>query len=1114
VTNFDVCGALPTGTTLLEASAGTGKTFTIAALATRLVAEGYADLSQLMLVTFGRLATAELRERVRGQLLSAYRALGDPPTARADDDDSVEHLLATGTDAEIAERRHRLRGALSAFDAATIATTHSFCEQMLASLGTAGDKDPSDSLIERVEDLVDEVVTDWWVQRFSPMGTAAPFTTFGGCARPIAKGAVGDRHAALWPPDAPAGTEAQLRYDLARDVRDEVQRRKRARHLIDYDDMLIRLRDALIHPVTGPIACDRLRNRFRYVLVDEFQDTDPVQWEILRTAFHGHSTLILIGDPKQAIYAFRGADVYAYLDAAKAADDRFALGRNWRSDEALLDALHAVYGGLALGDPEIVAERVEAQHQTRRLAGAPSDVPLRLRVVPRAALQKPNQRVPTVGVVRDYISGDVAADIVALLNSDATLTLDGAPRRVMPQDIAVLVGKHRDAATVQEALRDAGVSAVVTGMRSVFASSAAREWLTFLRALEQPHRSGLVRAAVLTSFVGWTAVELATAPDPAVDDIGQRMRDWRDLLATRGIAALFEVVSGAQRLTERVLARDRGERDLTDLRHVAQALHAAMQTEGLGSTALVEWLERRITDAEAEVTEERSRRLETDAEAVQILTIHTCKGLEFPIVYVPFAWDEWPMTSETLQYHGPDGIRRLFVGGQNAPGYQDARQKSVAEEHGENLRLLYVALTRAKCQVVAWWAGTNNTKTAPLHRLLFGPRVAGQEVPISVDVKLDVDAKQILNAWAATASDCVAIEEAPPPGTPIASYTAPTVGVATLDAATLHHLPDFRWRRTSYSDLTERAHEAMPGVTSEPEDDERRDEPALPLPENAAGDDALRDVLSPMGELSGGTTFGNIVHSILETVDTTTGDLAGELERRTAQELARRLSTVDATVLADALHTAMQTPLGPLADSRTLADFTTRDRLAELDFELPLLGGDEPHDQRNSLKAVAASLRTHLPDGDPLVKYPDLIDNSGLRDESLRGYLGGSIDAVLRVNGPRYLVVDYKTNYLGMRDEPLTAWHYRPSALAEAMLHAHYPLQALLYSVALHRFLRWRQPSYDPTVHLGGVLYLFVRGMCGPATPVVDGVPTGVFSWRPPAALITDLSDLLDRGGA
>ncbi len=220
-------------------------------------------------------------------------------------------------------------------------------------------------------------------------------------------------------------------------------------------------------------------------------------------------------------------------------------------------------------------------------------------------------------------------------------------------------------------------------------------------------------------------------------------------------------------------------------------------------------------------------------------------------------------------------------------------------------------------------------------------------------------------------------------------------------------------------------------------------------------------------------------------------------------------------MLAAALVPLHHTPLGPLAGDRTLAQVPLRDRLRELDFELPMAGGDHAAGDRpgHLVGDVADPLRTHLPEGDPLLPYADRLARPPLADQPLTGYLGGSVDAVLRVGSgadQRFLVVDYKTNLLGEQGRPPTAADYAPPALAEAMLHSHYPLQALLYSVVAHRYLRWRLPGYEPETHLGGVLYLYLRGMCGPETPTTDGVPAGVFSWRPPAALVTALSDLLD----
>ncbi|MCZ2265122.1 UvrD-helicase domain-containing protein, partial [Isoptericola sp. QY 916] len=378
---FDVCGPLPDGTTVLEASAGTGKTFTIAALATRFVAEGRAELRELMLVTFGRAATSELRDRVRERLVSAERALRGPDPATSDD--PVVALLADVDAAELDRRRARLAAALSQLDAATITTTHGFCQQMLTSLGIAADVDPAATFVADVADLVREVSDDLYVRRFSDEAHPALTPSM---AADLGRAAVSDHQAVVEPAEPGGGAPSSpgaLRRAVAQETRDETLRRKRAQHLLDYDDLLVMLRDALADPVHGPVAAERVRSRFRVVMVDEFQDTDPVQWEILRTAFHGHRTLVLIGDPKQAIYAFRGADVVAYLDAQQDATAVATLGTSWRSDEPLLRALDTLLGGAALGDERIVVRPVDAAHRGSRFDGG---APLRLRQVTRAAL--------------------------------------------------------------------------------------------------------------------------------------------------------------------------------------------------------------------------------------------------------------------------------------------------------------------------------------------------------------------------------------------------------------------------------------------------------------------------------------------------------------------------------------------------------------------------------------------------------------------------------------------------------------------------------------------------------------------------------------------------------
>jgi len=1099
---FDPCGDLPTGTTVLEASAGTGKTHTIATLAARYVADGLARIDELMLVTFGRAATVELRERVRERFVTTASALADPAVARASAD-PVLVLLATGSDAEVAVRRDRLAQAVAEFDAATIATTHGFCLQMLAGLGVAADVDPDLTFTESTADVTAEVVRDLYLRMYA--GPAAPAPPFDlAAATRIGNAAVGDRQARLEPLGAARDSVADVRRRLAETTRRQVEERKRGRRLMDYDDLLVHLRDALVDPATGAAARSRVRSRYRVVMVDEFQDTDPVQWEILESTFHGHRTLVLIGDPKQAIYAFRGADVVTYLRATGSGGDTATLGTNWRSDRPLLQALGHLLDGAALGDERIVVHPVAAARGHRGLSGA--GAPFRIRVVEREAVTPGQDAVLKVDPVRAYVARDVAADVVGLLSGPARLQVGDAERPVRPGDVAVLVYTNKEAGYIRDALRTARVPVVLTGTSSVFLSGAAQDWLALLSALEQPQRTGLARAAALTDFLGWTPERLAADDDSALDELSVTLHEWGELLSRRGVAALLE--AAGQRMVARLLAQEQGERRLTDLRHIGQVLHQAATEGRFGVASMVGWLQHRMAEAAADQTEERSRRLESDAESVQVITVHRSKGLEFPVVYAPFLWDKFvPRTPDPLTLHDPDGVRVLDVGGPDGEGYAARRSVHATEDAGESLRLAYVALTRASAHVVTHWAPTSNTRNGPLHRLLFADRGPDGMLPEQVTVGSDEYVRRRLDELAARSGGTVGVESAYADHRP---WQPPAPTFPSLAVRAFDRVLDLTWTRTSYSGLTAGLHDQpAAGVTSEAETPGTVDEPEVVVAPvtDAAG------VPSPMAGLPKGAAFGTLVHALLENTDFTAPDLREQLAAEAERAGVFHATGVEPGAFADALVPALRTPLGPLAGGLRLADVPRTDRLDELDFELPLAGGDRPVGAAR-VSGIAGLLRRHLPATDPLAAYADDLDIPELADRRLRGFLNGSIDLVLRLRAdgsPRYVVVDYKTNWLG--GDTVTSADYTPEAMARAMREAHYPLQALLYSVALHRYLRWRQPGYDPGTHLGGVLYLFLRGMCGPAGPVVDQTPSGVFAWSPPAALVTELSDLL-AGGA
>ncbi|MBV9832033.1 MAG: UvrD-helicase domain-containing protein, partial [Marmoricola sp.] len=485
---FDLLGPLPTGTTLLEASAGTGKTYAVGALVTRYVAEGVARLQEMLVITFGRAASQELRERVREQLLTVERALSDPAAARESDEDLVR-LLADAPDEELQLRCRRLRDALADFDAATIATTHQFCQLVLRSLGVAGDTDSGAELVDSLDDLVVEVVDDVYLARYGQAAADPPFKR--AVALALARAVVGDPQAELI---ADGGHVAQERLAFARTVRREVDRRKRRLGILSYDDLLTRLADAL-ESDDSP-ARQRMRQRWRIVLVDEFQDTDPVQWKVLDRAFTGHATMVLIGDPKQAIYAFRGGDVVTYLEAARTAATRQTLATNWRSDQPLVEALGELLGGAALGDPQIGVHPVEAARPGTRLSGAPCADPVRLRLLRGSDFAAGDHGTVPIDRVRAHVAQDLADDVARLLSSGATF--DGRP--VGAGDVAVLIYSLKHVGLFQAALTARGIPSVVSGGSSVLLTEAGTDWLTLLEALEQPHRAQRVRAVALTPF--------------------------------------------------------------------------------------------------------------------------------------------------------------------------------------------------------------------------------------------------------------------------------------------------------------------------------------------------------------------------------------------------------------------------------------------------------------------------------------------------------------------------------------------------------------------------------------------------------------------------------------
>jgi len=1154
---FDLADPLPRGKLAIQASAGTGKTYTLADLATRFIAEGRASASELLIVTFTRAATDELRSRVRDRVVGAagHLASGHP----APDGDALLTLLSEPGDRD---RLARLQRAVSEFDAATVTTIHGFAKQVLGALGVSAGADPDARLDADSSALIRDTCADVLIAA-AVDGEPTDVLPDLGALFEATKLADGRPDLALvpWPGQSGAAlSDLLLRRLVERSVA-LVSRRRRQSGTLSFDDVLNQLRDALCGP-GGESAVAALRSRFKVALIDEFQDTDPVQWEIFSTLFDGPDTgasLVLVGDPKQAIYAFRGADVHTYLRAVQdgPSTSRRSLLTNWRADDSVLTSLNVLFDGATFGSPDIPFVPVdEAEVNRGRYLQGKDGRPLpalsvRLATGEDIVRHKNNDQLVITTSATRSIYADLVTEVARLL--DQGFLPDGAGdghRPVRPPDIAVLVGLHADAADIQAALAERGIPAVVTRGGSVLESPAADHLRWLLHALGRPADPRRVRMYALSWFAGRRAAEVAALSEADMEAMQEQLRQWSEMLGTHSVADTFARVWSESGLVPRVLGAADGDRNMTDLDHLVELLAGESTGGRSGVAALLSVLD---TEPEREDDTEvdgdvSARRIASEAASVQIMTVWAAKGLEFPVVCLPMLWRP-PRENEPVVYVDPDSGRRTFdlSGGAAWPDEEGARVRcrlAADESAGERLRLLYVAMTRAQHQTVVWWAQAGRSQESALAHVLFARRGAAIDpeafATVRVPVPTDREALAHFDPLVAAARGTVAVAVVDDVPDRPERWTPPTGDrpEPELRVATLDRLPDRRRSRWSFSALVDHGsvgrfdpHDASmadrgAGDEQDPADpNDGAGGPGFTLapagPDAPAADGG--GPASPLADLPAGTAFGTMVHAVLEEVDFRSDRLPEELEEAVERQL--RWRSVDLTpvipagasdqqgraLLVAGLRAAIETPLGGVCGGLRLADVGPGDRLTEVSFDLWLADRGAPP----SVRGIGAVVLDHLGADDPLTGWATGLAEGAI-EATVAGHLTGSIDLVLRVPGgpvgPRFVVADYKTNALHPRGLPVGPDDYGADRLVAAMEEHDYPLQALLYSVALHRYLRWRVPGYRPDLHLGGIAYLFLRGMAGPGG--VAGGPAGVFEWAVPPALVVALSDLLDGRGA
>jgi exodeoxyribonuclease V beta subunit len=1222
------------GIRLVEASAGTGKTWNLCGLVLRLLLERRLSLQQILVVTYTNAAAAELRERIRQRLAATLAHLRDGDTAPGDPfvPRLVDTLRRRGlADADMADR---LALALASFDEASIFTIHAFCHRALADAPFTALTPLDVELLHDDSELVQEAANDFWRRRVAggaigpPLAgwlarrgdtpqrwadllkrqqakptarhlwpraideVGAPETDALAAAHHAARtlwhaeraAIVQCLHAALpgvlnntsYKPDfidtgaggwdrllgqddalaaldveadklvlfgsrhlqaktkAGKATPAHAFFDAAQAVLDTraafmlandiarlrllrellaeggaaLRRSKATLRVLSFDDLLSQLHQGLTG--AGAVALRAaLRARFPAALIDEFQDTDPLQWAIFDTLYGaGDLSLFLVGDPKQAIYGFRNADLHTYLQARVRATAEYTLLDNQRSVAPLLDGLNALFGAQpsAFMLPGLVYRPVGVGAKPRsvlvdRSAPAAALTVWTLPPDPDTGLALPRARAQAL------VQQAVAAEIARLLGAARAgeVTLDGRP--LQAGDIAVLVRSHADGGAMRQALAAVGVGSVELAQASVFHSGEAEDIDRLLAAVLEPTRIGLVKTALASVAMGWNAaaIDALAGDEGALLGVVQRLAGYRAIWLQRGVGVMLRQWLAGEQVAGRLLARDDGERRLTNLLHLAELLHQAAAEHG-APDALHRWLASQRREQRAD--EAAQLRLESDQNLVQIVTIHKSKGLEFPLVFCPTLW-KGRLANGTdglpgVEYHDDDGqavvdFRKGFEGEFDEADVNKRRRLAAAAEW---LRLAYVALTRAvhRCVLVQglYGSGKRGLSTTESTRGLLHWLVAGAGLSPADWFSHTLGADTLAAAWrdvAAARPGAMALAPLPPgPGIRLLPDADGPGALVALAPPT--RMPA-AWWMGSYSGLVHRLdadrHAGQAAdhdlrVAAEPVTARQAGVPAgatAAARPDIGADDILR--------FPRGAAAGVCLHTVFEHADFVDSASWPAAIQRGLQGLAPADSAAPAALhhagmLSRALADVLATPL-PVGTTRPLrlADVPRQRRLSELEFHLPAGTLD------------AARLNGWLADHGYSVPT--------LAFSTLGGFFKGVIDLVTEHDG-RHFIVDWKSNHLG--DRPAD---YGPAALAAAMAEHAYHLQSLLYAVALDRFLRWRLPGYVPEQHFGGVLYLFVRGV-RPDWHDGHGQPTGVFFHRPSPGVIHSLSALLTPPGA
>jgi exodeoxyribonuclease V beta subunit len=1193
---FDLVNTSLEGRSIIEASAGTGKTHAIAGLFLRLILEKDLSVGEILVVTFTEAATEELRRRIRSMLVEAEGTF----SGRRPENRLIRHIIETQDDQ--ARAQDCLRAALRDFDQAAIFTIHGFCRRMLHENAFESGSLFDTELLTDDSGIKREVIEDFWrrelygatplfvnyalSRKFMPDGllelvgsrTGQPYikvipepeipntdtleSAFQACSDNLRQAWVSTRaevediltrdpglnrsryrgssirrwvremdHWMAWQGSNPElfnnfarftssellrsvrtghGPPAHPFFDLCEEVmgksqtltaafdrrllgmktalfqfvQTETSRRKRERNTQSFDDLLINLHGALENR-GGKGLIRTIRRRFNAALIDEFQDTDPIQYGIFNRIFEDENTvLVLIGDPKQAIYGFRGADVFAYLKASRHLKSRYTLGENWRSEPDLITAVNTIFGQVVRPfyydeipfQPAEVPAREEREVLTIDGVGEP---PMQLWFLPADRVAGAGKAV-TKMVAQAFIPEAVTAEILRLLRLGREQRALLGQKPLEAGDIAVLVRTNAEARQMQKALVAAKIRSVLYGMGNLFDSHEAFQMERILAALVEPRQERLIKAALATDMMGVGGERLEDIPEneQTIDRWLIESGEYHDQWNRRGFLPMFRHLMARRSVLPRLMNLPDGERRCTNVLHLAEVLHHVSIEKRIGMAGLLKWISEQ-RDTKTPRVEEHQLRLESDGNAVKVVTIHKSKGLQYPVVFCPFSWygSRIKDLDAPVMFHDQnDDMRRtLDLGSEDLDSHRGVAEKELL---AESLRLFYVALTRARNRCYLVWGRFKDGETSAPAYLL--PR-SGLE---PFENLRDDDMRRELKILEDRARGTIQVSEMSLKGG--GEYAALPIDRVDLICRDFSGNIDRQWKISSFSSLI--------ALFEHPHLVEIAD----------------RDPLSPRGgrdragsEGSGvdeggtgifsfprGTRAGTLLHDIFEHLDFAQEDPSG-IKKLVVSKLTDYGFDVSwQEVLCDMASRVLSVPLDGDRGDFTLSRIGKKDRLSEVEFYFPLKSVSP--DILDSVSAGYARRNSQA-------GFPEF--HGRLQFSPVKGFMKGFMDLVFQLED-RFYLVDWKSNWLGNNVED-----YGQDALSRVMEEELYTLQYHIYTVALNEYLRLRLVKYDYEIHFGGVYYIFLRGV-----DPKKGSDYGIYRDRPPVELIGDLCEkLIDR---